>query len=130
MFDVSWNDPTRETVGQRKSRKESLVNGVSRGSSIRSSGSSNSKASKSSDSAPPPPSRHLFGGFGLFGSKKGNLARTNSQSNILSSLTPEERAAKGTSNYIPPQDSASTIKAVPPNAVVRSSTETELPSDG
>jgi len=50
MFDVSWTDPARETVGQRKTRKEQEVaNGtsrktpdLSRRSSIRSSNSSGS----------------------------------------------------------------------------------------
>ncbi len=50
MFDVSWTDPTRETVGQRKTRKEQEVaNGtsrkspaLSRRSSVRSSNSSGS----------------------------------------------------------------------------------------
>ncbi|KAK0109916.1 hypothetical protein ONS95_002587 [Cadophora gregata] len=50
MFDVSWTDPARETVGQRKSRKEQEATngtsrntpGLSRGSSFRSSNSSSS----------------------------------------------------------------------------------------
>lgn len=49
MFDVSWTDPTRETVGQRKTRKEQVANGtsgkspaLSRVSSFRSSNSSGS----------------------------------------------------------------------------------------
>ncbi|KAH7409443.1 hypothetical protein BKA64DRAFT_705208 [Cadophora sp. MPI-SDFR-AT-0126] len=50
MFDVSWTDPARETVGQRKSRKEQEAAigtsrkppGLSRGSSLRSSTSSGS----------------------------------------------------------------------------------------
>ncbi|KAH7360390.1 hypothetical protein BKA65DRAFT_183757 [Rhexocercosporidium sp. MPI-PUGE-AT-0058] len=48
MFDVSWTDPARETVGQRKFRKEQEAGngtsrktpGLSRGSSLRSSNSS------------------------------------------------------------------------------------------
>ncbi|KAG4429533.1 hypothetical protein IFR05_014982 [Cadophora sp. M221] len=50
MFDVSWTDPARETVGQRKTRKEQeavngtsrKIPGLSRGSSLRSSNSSGS----------------------------------------------------------------------------------------
>ncbi|KAL5327096.1 hypothetical protein ACEPPN_004787 [Leptodophora sp. 'Broadleaf-Isolate-01'] len=50
MFDVSWTDPARETVGQRKTRKEQesangtsrKTPGLSRGSSLRSSNSSGS----------------------------------------------------------------------------------------
>ncbi|PVH88962.1 hypothetical protein DL98DRAFT_648271 [Cadophora sp. DSE1049] len=50
MFDVSWTDPGRETVGQRKTRKEQeaangtsrKTPGLSRGSSFRSSNSSGS----------------------------------------------------------------------------------------
>lgn len=37
MFDVSWVDPARETVGQRKNRKEQQYNGQSKGSSTRTS---------------------------------------------------------------------------------------------
>lgn len=50
MFDVSWTDPARETVGQRKTRKEQeAANGTSRqtpglsqGTSLRSSSSAGS----------------------------------------------------------------------------------------
>ncbi|EKD20854.1 uncharacterized protein L3040_000958 [Drepanopeziza brunnea f. sp. 'multigermtubi'] len=54
MFDVSWSDPARETVGQRKTRKEQQIangksrntSGVSRVSSVRSSNSSGSKGAQ------------------------------------------------------------------------------------
>lgn len=46
MFDVSWVDPTRETVGQRKNRKEHSISArnVSRRSSIHSSGSGSTES--------------------------------------------------------------------------------------
>lgn len=77
MFDVSWTDPSRETVGQRKNRREQQTNGLSRGSSVRSSGSSASRASKGSDSAPSHSRPSLFG---FLGGKKSALARSGSQS--------------------------------------------------
>lgn len=130
MFDVSWNDPSRETRGQRKTRKDSQANGPSRGSSVRSSGSSNSKASKSSGSASAVPRPAIFGGFGIFGgNKKTDLALTGSQSK-LSPITPEERAVKRLSNYIPPHDIASYSRPGPANTIRRESTDTEEPSDG
>lgn len=43
MFDVSWVDPTSETVGQRKNRKESCARSISR-SSIHSSRSTSTDA--------------------------------------------------------------------------------------
>jgi hypothetical protein len=70
MFDVSWTDPSRETVGQRKSRKDQETNGLSRESSIRS--------SRSSDSTPPQTRPSLFNI--LNGSKKETLHRSGSHS--------------------------------------------------
>jgi len=130
MFDVSWNDPTRETRGQRKTRKDSRANGLSRGSSIRSSGSSNSKASKSSDSTSAVPRPAFFGGFAIFGgNKKSDLTRSGSQSK-LSSVPCEERATKRLSNYLPSQDLAFYARPPPSNTIRRESTDTEEHPDG
>lgn len=52
MFDVSWTDPTRETVGQRKNRKDQQTNRLSRGSSVRSSNSSGSQSQSQSQNRP------------------------------------------------------------------------------
>ena len=74
MFDVSWTDPSRETVGQRKNRKDQESNGISRASSVRS--------SRSSDSTPAPIRPSLFNLFN--GSKKESLHRSGSQSKLSS----------------------------------------------
>jgi hypothetical protein len=71
MFDVDWVDPSRETVGQRKSRKEQQANGLSRGSSIRS--------SRSSDSTSNQPRPSLLG---LFSSNKKPTTRSSSTSKL------------------------------------------------
>jgi hypothetical protein len=68
MFDVSWTDPTRETVGERKTRKDQKANGLSRGSSMRS--------SRSSESSNPLGRPSLLNRFN--GNKK-DLTRTGSQ---------------------------------------------------
>jgi hypothetical protein len=84
MFDVSWTDPSQESVGQRKTRKDQHSNGISRGSSVRSTGSSESRASKASkvsrgsDSTPIQSRPSLFSLFA--GNKKGALTRNGSQS--------------------------------------------------
>ncbi len=46
MFDVSWSDPTRETVGQRRHRKEHDANAATPAASTRTSASSDSSKSK------------------------------------------------------------------------------------
>jgi len=131
MFDVSWTDPTRETRGQRKTRKGSHADSLSRGSSVRSSESSNSKASKSSDSNSTVPRPAIFGGFGIFGgNKKSDLARNTDYQPKLSPLPCEERAAKRLSNYLPPQDSSTYTRQTPSSAIRRESTDTEEPPDG
>jgi hypothetical protein len=56
MFDVSWVDPTRETVGQRKTRKEHPTS-VSRRTSIHS-----SKSLETSPNKAKPSLLNLFGG--------------------------------------------------------------------
>ena len=131
MFDISWNDPTRETRGQRRTRKDSHTNGLSRGSSLRSSESSNSKNSKNSDITSTVPRPAIFGGFGIFGgNKKADLARSATQPK-LSPLSSEERGAKRLSQYLPPQESS--VNYANPtsfNAIQRESTDTEEPSDG
>ncbi|TVY32649.1 hypothetical protein LSUB1_G007787 [Lachnellula subtilissima] len=90
MFDISWTDPTRETVGQRKNRKEQEANGLSRGTSIRSSQSSESAQSQAKPA--------LFSLFG--GSRKGGLRRSGSHSK-LSALRTEQsiKASRRISSY-------------------------------
>jgi len=110
MFDVSWNDPSRETVGQRKTRKDKKSNGVSRGSSVRSSessGSRASKASKASDATTAHSKPSLFGFFG--GTKKPPVARSGSQSRLSALNTNTEqnvKASRRISSYIPPEPSS------------------------
>lgn len=73
MFDVSWTDPARETVGQRKHRKEQDANAATRAPSIRSSQSARSSKSQSRSSL-----------FSFFGSnRKDGLTRTGSHSKII-----------------------------------------------
>jgi len=90
MFDISWTDPTRETVGQRNNRKEQQANGVSRGTSIRS-----SQSSESSQTQAKPALFSLFGG-----GKKGGLRRSGSHSK-LSALRHEQsnKASRRISSY-------------------------------
>jgi len=64
MFDVSWHDPTHETVGQRKHRKEKQGQHIPRGSSVRSSESGIAKGSKTSDSGKARTSQPLLAFFG------------------------------------------------------------------
>jgi hypothetical protein len=71
MFDVDWVDPTRETVGQRKSRKDQQSNGFSRSSSIRSSRSSDSISNQQKPSL-----------LRLFSSKKPDTGRAASNSKL------------------------------------------------
>ena len=113
MFDVHWNDPTRELVGQHKQKKEPRA--ISRSSSMKSSHSSNSKNSKKSKSSmsggsvPPPPKIPLFGGL-FVSNKKGDLVRASSSS-ILSTPAAEAQNAKRLSNYIPPPDVAAQLRS-------------------
>ncbi|TVY49783.1 hypothetical protein LCER1_G008132 [Lachnellula cervina] len=90
MFDISWTDPTRETVGQRKNRKEQQANGLSRGTSIRS-----SRSSESAQSQAKPALFSLFGG-----SKKGGLRRSGSHSKVSALRTePSTKASRRISSY-------------------------------
>ena len=91
MFDIHFADPTRETVGQRKSRKESKASSLSRGSSLRS--------SKSSESASgPKPS--LLNIFGSGHSKKSALTRNGSQSKLSVLRTGEaSKSSRRISSY-------------------------------
>jgi hypothetical protein len=99
MFDVSWVDPTRETVGQRKNRKEqSGTRSISR-SSIHSSGST----STDSPSTKSKPSL-----LNLFGSvKTPTLNRTGSQPK-LSSLRAQDatKASRRISSYTASSDTS------------------------
>ncbi|TVY82785.1 hypothetical protein LSUE1_G004967, partial [Lachnellula suecica] len=115
MFDISWTDPARETVGQRKTRKEQQqANGTSRAASIRS-----SKSSASSQTQAKPAL------FSLFGSgKKGGLTRTNSHSKL--SITTNEQSSKSSrriSSYTVTSDTSARESIGP-------STTTRIPVSG
>ena len=107
MFDVSWSDQTQETVGQRKTRKDQRSKGISRGSSVKSSGSSasqGSKGSKSSDST----GNSKVSLFGFFASnQKSALSRNDSQSRA-SALNPGTNAktSRRISSYISSESSS------------------------
>lgn len=90
MFDVSWTDPERETVGQRKSRKDQHGNFRSHTPSIRRSTSVDLSSRQTKPSL-----LTLFGG-----SKKAALARTGSHSK-LSALSTENttKASRRVSSY-------------------------------
>ncbi|KAF4626591.1 hypothetical protein G7Y89_g11567 [Cudoniella acicularis] len=119
MFDISWTDPKRETVGQRKSRKEqhnsgqnvgqnngqssgpdggqaSGNTGVSRGSSVRSSGSTQTS-----------PDHTRLTLLSLLGGRKGGLARRGSHSKP-SALKNDEatKASRRVSSYTVASDSS------------------------
>ncbi|CAG8959218.1 hypothetical protein HYFRA_00012576 [Hymenoscyphus fraxineus] len=99
MFDVHYTDPSRETVGQRKIRKESKTSEISRGSSIRSSNSS-----ESSQSHTRPALLSLFGGGS---SKRGALTRTGSQSKLSALKNGDaSKASRRISSYTVASDSS------------------------
>lgn len=91
MFDVSWTDPARETVGERRNRKEQnggpsrKQNVISRKSSMRSSKSSSETAGKPS----------LLNIFSPGPSKKANVERTA----LPSKLNQEDANDRRTSSY-------------------------------
>jgi len=74
MFDVSWSDPRRETVGQRKNKKNLQSSALSRRSSIHSTRSSEASSLHTQPT--------LLNGFG---GKKQTLSRTRSHSKLVSS---------------------------------------------
>jgi len=100
MFDVSWVDPTRETVGQRKNRKEnsSTARSISR-SSIHSSGS----ASTDSPSTKSKPSI-----LNLFGSVKSpTLSRAGSHPKLSGLRTQDAtKASRRISSYTVTSDTS------------------------
>lgn len=101
MFDVSWVDPTRETVGQRKNRKEHSIStrSVSRRSSIHSSGSGSTES---------PSTKTKTSLLNLFGSvKTPSLSRTGSHPKI-SSLRAQDasRASRRISSYTVTSDTS------------------------
>lgn len=99
MFDVHYTDPSRETVGQRKIRKESKASGISRGSSIRSSNSSDSSQSHNR-----PALLSLFGGSS---SKRIGLTRTGSQSKLSALKGPDaSKTSRRISSYTVASDSS------------------------
>lgn len=100
MFDVSWTDPTRETVGQRKSRKEQKENGISRDSSVRS--------SQSNESMQLPQIRpSLLNVFASDGIKSKSIKRAGSHSR-LSTLPTEDtsKSSRRVSSYTVASDSS------------------------
>jgi hypothetical protein len=93
MFDVSWTDPTRETVGQRKHRKESKDHHADAKQQIRPEKGSDASGSSSQNR---PSFLNLFGGTG-----KTNMVRSGSHSK-LSTLRNDEkqlRASRRISSY-------------------------------
>jgi len=110
MFDVAWTDPKRETVGQRKNRKEQQE-GLSRRSSIHS--------SRSSDSQPAQIKPSLLN---LFGGSKRNLPRIASNSK-LSVLRSDDsiKAARRVSSYTVRSDGS---------ALEQPDTTTRIPVNG
>ena len=114
MFDISWTDPTRETVGQRKNRKEQQANGISRGTSIRS-----SRSSKSSQSQAKPALLSLFGG-----SKKGGLRRSGSHSKL--SVLRNEQGTKASRRISSYTVASGTSKSEPPGPAIT----TRIPVNG
>lgn len=95
MFDVSWTDPARETVGERRNRKEQnggsvrKQSGLSRRSSVRS--------SRSSESVTRTSLLNLFGP-----SRKTTLDRARSQSK----LHPEDATDRRASSYTTESESS------------------------
>lgn len=85
MFDVSWTDPTRETVGQRKHRKESKDHHTNEAQQVRYEKGSESNGSFSQNR---PSLLNLFGG-----TSKTNIVRSGSHSK-LSTLRNDEKQAR------------------------------------
>jgi hypothetical protein len=111
MFDVSWTDPTRETVGQRKSRKDQHANSLRQTPSIRS-----SRSTDSSQAVAKPSLLNLF-----TGGKKGDLIRTGSQPK-LSALRPESsksKASRRASSYTVSSDHSSHEVSIPTTTTTR-----------
>lgn len=144
MFDVSWNDPTRETVGERKNRKDQQANEISRGSSVRSTGSGTSrasersKASRGGDDIAAHSKPSLFGFFGS--NKKLALGRDGLHSRT-SALTPYSnfKASRKMSSYVPsepPSPQTSTMARLPEHGefargnLYSTDTDVSSPSDG
>ncbi|KAH6667908.1 hypothetical protein B0J14DRAFT_488964 [Halenospora varia] len=112
MFDISWTDPKRETVGERKNRKELQSNGhsaPSRTSSTRSSKSPESLAQHSRPSV-----------FSRLGGKKANLNRVGSNTK-LSVLRNDDsiKASRRVSSYTVASASPSPGVAGPSNNIRR-----------
>jgi hypothetical protein len=111
MFDVSWTDPTRETVAQRKSRKDQHANSLRQTPSIRS-----SRSTDSSQAVAKPSLLNLF-----TGSKKGDLTRTGSQPK-LSALRPESsksKASRRVSSYTVASEHSSHDVSIPTTTTTR-----------
>jgi hypothetical protein len=116
MFDVSWVDPKRETVGQRKNRKEQSSI-VSRRSSIHSSGS----GSTESPSTKSKPSL-----LNLFGSVKTPSPDRTGPHSKLSGLRAQDatKASRRISSYTVTSDTSSQEISGP------STTTTRFPASG
>jgi hypothetical protein len=109
MFDVSWTDPTTETVGQRKNRKNLESRGLPRRPSIHSTSSSEA------------PSVQTIPSFlNVFGGKKQALSRTRSNSKVSSHTEDFIEASTGALNYTARSEGSghklsSTIAELPAN---------------
>jgi len=97
MFDVSWQDPEKETVGQRRQRKERDV-GRPSGSQRRGSIKTNSSSSSSQvNSALRPPTKSSSS-WGFFtGSKKSSSKGKEKESHDSRSKTPINEFIRETS---------------------------------
>lgn len=98
MFDVSWTDPTRETVGERKNRKESRHNQGNDLEKISSSRGSNSNGYHSQNR---PSLLTLFGVNGSISNNKKGLKRSGSHSRLSTSRSEEKvsKASRRISSY-------------------------------
>jgi len=92
MFDVSWTDPSHETVGERRSRKESRDQNCNDLKKVNS--SSQSSTSNGSHPQNRPSFFGLFGTLGPISNVKKGLRRSGSQSKIPSTQVEKNEKAK------------------------------------
>lgn len=88
MFDVAWTDPSRETVGERRARKESKEQNADDLRKVCS--SSRSFTSNGSHSQNRPSLFALFGAVGTINHGKKGLRRSGSHSKLFTTL-PDDR---------------------------------------
>lgn len=122
MFDVSWVDTTRETVGQRKSRKEQSsksqsLRSISRRSSIHSSTSGSTESPSTTKTRPSL--------LNLFGSVKISPSTQNGLNPKASSLRAEDvaKASRRISSYTVASDTSTQGLSGP-------TTTTQFPANG